>query len=147
MRTDERRALTRFNDTLRAYCRLRGDCLVQLGKNRYCLLESGVSHEREERVEPIDERPRLPLRVTIRITRLPPVVAQESPVSRFRAWLAPLRPALLRSTPAERRRAAFVAQPVSPVAWFWGWLTRLLRPALRLTPAERRRAALVARLR
>jgi hypothetical protein len=142
MRTEERRSLTRFNDALRAYCKAQGNRLVQLGKNRYCLLERD---ERDE-PEPIDERPRLPLRVTIRITRLPAVVAPESPVSRFWAWLAPLR-AALRSTPAERRRAALVARPQSPVSWFWAWLTRLLRPALRLTPAERRRAALVARLR
>jgi hypothetical protein len=143
MKTEERRTLTRFNDALRAYCKAQGDRLVQLGKNRYCLLERD---ERDE-LEPIDERPRLPLRVTIRITRLPALVAPESPVSRFSAWLEHLLQPL-RLTSAERRRAALVvARPRSLVSWFSAWLGRLLRPALRLTPAERRRAALVARLR
>jgi hypothetical protein len=104
MKTEERRSLTRFNDALRAYCKSQAHRLVQLGKNRYCFLES------EERAEPVDERPRLPLRVTIRITRLPAVVAPQSPVSWFWAWLARLQRAMLRLRPAERRRAALVAR-------------------------------------
>jgi hypothetical protein len=75
MTTEERRALTRFNDALRAYCKVRGDCLVQLGKNRYCLLDSE---------EPQDEQPRRPLHVTIRITRM--LVAEEPKPAVFGLW-------------------------------------------------------------
>jgi hypothetical protein len=88
MTTEERRALTRFNDALRAYCKLRSDCLVQLGKNRYCLLES-------DEPEAEDDRPRRPLHLTIRITR--PLTAEEPKPALSWLWALVarfLRPAL-----------------------------------------------------
>jgi hypothetical protein len=86
--TEERRALTRFNSELRAYCKLRPDLMVQLGKNRYCLLEA-------EEAEPEQDRPRLPRRVTIRITLKPVRTPAPEPVRpRIWSWFA----ALLRPT-------------------------------------------------
>jgi hypothetical protein len=104
MKTEERRALTRFNDALRTYCKTQGDRLVQLGKNRYCLLESG------ERDEAVEERPRLPLRVTVRITRMPMAAAPKSPAFAFGAWVARWLRSALGLTRGERRRAALVAR-------------------------------------
>jgi hypothetical protein len=73
MTTQDRRALTRFNDALRHYSKVNSHMLERVGKNRYRLLKCDPAVVDEE------ERPRLPRRVVIRITRTPVRVAAPAP--------------------------------------------------------------------